>query len=301
MREDPVLVGSEPMRFRCQGSLFALTATEADRILLRLRDADPTLTAHTQTSTARLTRITFHPSYTYEDFVEGFRPNPTGAGGLELKLIDGVFKKLCVAAAAAPHQSFVLLIDEINRGNIAKILGELITIIEHDKRGLSVRLPQSGDDFTVPKNVYIIGTMNTADRSIQLLDTALRRRFRFIELMPDSEVLEGANIGGLSLAIFLDVLNERIRTKVGRERQIGHAAFFQNGKVINTTDAFSEVFRHELLPTLQEYLYDNYADLADVLGSDIVDPERERVTAHLDDPDTLCTKLAEAFGAQTAQ
>lgn len=301
LKADPLLSQSEPMRFRCQGTLFALTAVEADRLLTQLGSADPQLAAHTQSSTPRLTRITFHPSYTYEDFVEGFRPNPTGHGGLELRMTDGIFKKVCAAAAAEPHRPFVVLIDEINRGNIAKILGELITLIEYDKRGLTVRLPQSGEEFSVPKNVYIIATMNTADRSIQLLDTALRRRFRFIELMPDSETLEGVSIGGLSLGTFLDTLNDKIRHKVGRERQIGHALFFQAGKVISTPDAFAEVFRHELLPLVQEYLYDDYGDLADVFGLDVVDPDRERVTSHLENPEALCSKLADHFDAHAPQ
>ncbi len=248
--------------------------------------------------TPQLTRVTFHPSYTYEDFVEGFRPHATGQGGLELRLADGVFKRVCAAALQAPEVPHVVLIDEINRGNIAKIFGELITLIEHDKRGLTVTLPQSGDDFSVPANVFIVATMNTADRSIQLLDTALRRRFRFIELMPDSEVLQGLDIAGLALGDFLDHLNDSLRGKVGRDRQIGHAVLFQHGAVINTPEAFADVFRHELLPLVQEYLYDNYTELAELFGPDIVDPDRERITANLDDPVTLCAVLAEHFDAR---
>src|SRR5207302_628501 len=106
----------------------------------------------------------------------------------------------------------------INRGNIPKIFGELITLIERDKRGLTVRLPQSSDEFAVPPNVAIIATMNTADRSVHLLDTALRRRFAFVELLPDPEILAGATVGPLALDVFLENLNERIRTRVGREK-----------------------------------------------------------------------------------
>jgi 5-methylcytosine-specific restriction protein B len=205
-------------------------------------------------SVQRLTRITFHPSYTYEDFVEGFRPQPSSAGGLERALSDGVFKQVCAAASADPDRTYIVLIDEINRGNIPKVFGELITLIERDKRGLTVRLPQSGEEFAVPANLAIIGSMNTADRSIHLLDTALRRRFAFVELLPDAQTLAGATVGALALDVFLEILNDRVRTRVGREKQIGHALFYDDGKLIETPESFAALFRHELLPLLQEYL-----------------------------------------------
>ena len=150
LKADPILAQSEPLRFNCQGSLFALTTAEADHLLELLAQRDPAITQKVGPYRRRLTRITFHPSYTYEDFVEGFRPQAAAGGQLELALTDGVFKDLCTAAAASPDERFVLLIDEINRGNIPKVFGELITLIEKDKRGLSVKLPQSGDEFAVP-------------------------------------------------------------------------------------------------------------------------------------------------------
>ena len=296
LRQDPLLSESEPARNRCQGTLFALSTLEADRLLQLLADRDPAIAAIAEPSVQRLTRVTFHPSYTYEDFVEGFRPSPSGQGGLELALADGIFKQVCAAATADPSQKYLLLIDEINRGNIPKIFGELITLIEKDKRGLSVRLPQSGEEFSVPANLVIIATMNTADRSIHLLDTALRRRFAFIELMPDIEPLEGATVGDLALDEFLELLNDAVRQRVGREKQVGQALFFDDGQVIDTPEQFASIFRHELLPLLQEYLYEDYTALADVLG-EVIDAKAERPASHVEDPEALCTVLADHFGA----
>lgn len=300
LQKDAVLSASEPARFRCQGTLFKLAATEADRILALLAERDPKIGSFAEPSVQRLTRITFHPSYTYEDFIEGFRPTPTGSGTLELVLTDGIFKRVCKAAVADPDRRYVLLIDEINRGNIPKIFGELITLIEGDKRGLTVRLPQSGDEFAVPPNLLIIGTMNTADRSIHLLDTALRRRFSFIELLPDSQVLTGSTAGPLALDLFLESLNDRIRQQVGREKQVGHAMFFDNnGEVIDTAEDFTAVFRHELLPLLQEYLYEDYKQLGALLGP-VIDTEAERLSPMVGDPETLCAALAEQFNARAS-
>jgi 5-methylcytosine-specific restriction protein B len=300
LQSDPILAQSEPARFRCQGTLFELTAVEADRALALLIGSNPSLEAVAGPSVQRLTRVTFHPSYTYEDFVEGYRPRSTGNAGLELSLSDGVFKVLCSAASADPDHRYVLLIDEINRGNIPKIFGELITIVEKDKRGLTIKLPQSGDALAVPPNLAVIGTMNTADRSIHLLDTALRRRFGFIELLPDSQLLAGATAGALALDVFLDSLNEKLREPVGREKQIGHAFFYEAGQVVDAPEAFGALFRHELLPLLQEYLYEDYRELAQLLGTEIVDVTAQRPTEIVDDPESLCLALAAQFGAKAS-
>ena len=162
---------------------------------------------------------------------------------------------------------YILIIDEINRGNISKILGELITLLEPSKRkgeneALEVTLPYSQEPFSVPNNLYIIGTMNTADRSIALLDTALRRRFEFIEMMPDSSKLS-TTCDDINLQELLKVMNNRIEFLLDRERTIGHAFFID---VKNLSD-LKAVFKNKILPLLQEYFYDDYAKIDAVLNS----------------------------------
>jgi 5-methylcytosine-specific restriction enzyme B len=166
---------------------------------------------------AELVRLcTFHPGYGYEDFVEGLRPEVAN-GQMVFKPQDGIFKRLCADAAGQPSRQFFLVVDEINRGDVPRIFGELITVIEHDKRDMPVQLPLTGSSFAVPRNVLLIGTMNTADRSISLLDTALRRRFGFVELMPDTAQLAGRNAGELPLGPWLDALNTRLRRQLKRD------------------------------------------------------------------------------------
>ncbi|MBV5246743.1 AAA family ATPase [Mycolicibacterium sp. PAM1] len=274
-------------------------AVLADDDLLKSREHALSLPSSDPMKATRLTRVTFHPSYAYEDFIEGFRPQQSVSGAMNLMLSDGTFKRVCNTAQQDPAHTYVVVIDEINRGNIPKIFGELITLIEKDKRGLTVQLPQSGAPFAVPKNVYIIGTMNTADRSIHLLDTALRRRFQFIELLPDSDLLEGHTVGALALDAFLDGLNDAIRQKFGRDKQIGHAMFFQHGEIIDKPEDFAAVFRYELLPLLQEYLFEDYAALADLVGS-VIDVEAQRLAESANDPETLCEELANKFGSASA-
>jgi 5-methylcytosine-specific restriction protein B len=246
---------------------------------------------------------TFHPMYSYEDFIEGYRPD--GAG---FSLRDGIFKRLSKVASAQPEKRFVLIIDEINRGNIPRIFGELITLIESTRRGkVAVTLPLSGERFMVPENLSIIGTMNTADRSILLLDAALRRRFAFEEMMPDPALLAGVDFDGASLATWLAALNRRILEQLGkdgRNLQIGHAYLMHAGVPITTPSRFAEVFRDDIWPLLQEYCYGDDRKLAAILSSDrggVYDPKRSGLRSELFDPSRRDDLLASLFNIVSAE
>ena len=182
-------------------------------------------------------------------------------------------KELSSVEIQENNKPYVFIIDEINRGNISKIFGELITLIEGTKRAgepeaACAILPYSGETFSVPSNVYLLGTMNTADRSIALMDTALRRRFSFEELMPDADVLRkiGADkVDDLDVAAMLEKINERITFLYDREHTIGHA-FFTRLKDEPTIAALSAIFKKSVLPLLQEYFYEDYQKIQLVLG-----------------------------------
>ena len=248
----------------------------------------------------RIGFTTFHQSYGYEDFIEGIRPvldkektdaqnqseeqKSEKSRNLEYTMEAGVFKAFCEKAEKS-KKPYVFIIDEINRGNISRIFGELITLIEESKRKgeadeRRVILPYSGLPFSVPSNVYIIGTMNTADRSIALLDTALRRRFSFVEMMPDTEVLKDIKIevpempdtvdkkagkSTIDIQKLLEIINQRIEVLYDREHTIGHA-YFCGLKKTATLDGLKNVFKKSVLPLLQEYFFDDYEKIAMVLG-----------------------------------
>src|SRR6266487_1008942 len=227
----------------------------------------------------------FHPAYGYEDFLEGFRPEAVN-GQMHFTLRDGVFKTLCKDAQLRPDRKFYLIIDEINRGDIPRIFGELLSVLEKNKRGKAILLPLTGKAFRVADNVYVIGTMNTADRSIALLDTALRRRFGFIELMPDSSVLGDTVVGSIPLGPWLHALNERICDYVGRDArnlQIGHSYLLEDGRPIGDFSTFVKVMQDDILPLLEEYCYEDYTRLEKILGPSLVDRQKQQFRQELFD------------------
>ncbi len=257
-------------------SVWHLTGDWQEACEDQLRQADA-LQAGPNDSKAqrRYEFVTFHQAYSYEEFVEGLRPViDEDSGELVYKVVPGVFRRLCQLAQNDPAQRYAMFIDEINRGNIAKILGELINLVEIDKRGefngdsvllkgMSLTLPYSGDKFSVPKNLDIFGTMNTADRSIALLDTALRRRFIFKELMPKSDYISGAGGDGyiddgeggvIDLRALLDSMNKRIRFLLNRDVMLGHAYLSK----VKEFESLKSVMLNQFVPLLQEYFYDDW-------------------------------------------
>ena len=199
----------------------------------------------------KITFTTFHQSYGYEDFIQGLRPE-NHDGVMEFKPVDGVFKKIADNALYDNDNNYVIIIDEINRANMSKVLGELITLIEEDKRWgevneLSVTLP-SGEVFVVPNNLYIVGTMNTADKSISIIDVALRRRFDFIE-----QHVELDKVADDKLRKVLKVINDKLKDETdSTDLLIGHAYFMNK-----TVDDLDNILNRAIIPLLYEYFFDN--------------------------------------------
>lgn len=219
---------------------------------------------------------TFHQSFAYEDFIEGIKPK-TEEGQEELlyEIQNGIFKELCLRAQNDPKNRYAIFIDEINRGNISQIFGELITLIEPDKRigaenELKVILPYSKKEFGVPPNVDIYGTMNTADRSVEALDTALRRRFSFLEIKPDPNVLSNVDYQEINLSRLLETINQRIELLLDKDYQIGHSYFIN----VRNLEDLKVVFKDRIIPLLEEYFYGDFGKIGLVLGGNFVYQEK---------------------------
>lgn len=216
--------------------------------------------------------ITFHPSFSYEDFVEGIKPKVEN-NQVVYSIEDGIFKRLRKVARSV--ERVVLIIDEINRGNIPSIFGELITLLEPDKRAeaaemVSVILPYSKQLFSVPANLYLLGTMNTTDRSAEALDVALRRRFTFEEVVPNPSIIKRAAkqpvTAGVDLQQLLRAINQRIEVLLDKDYCIGHAYFLE----VTTLNDLKQVFALKVIPLLQEYFFNDLGKIGLVLGKDFI-------------------------------
>lgn len=277
----------------------------------------------------RYSIVTFHQSYGYEEFVEGLRPVLNGDGETDdvaYEIRAGVFKELCHKARQAPGQRFAMVIDEINRGNISKIFGELITLIEPDKRApldkgakppLELALAYSGEKFSVPANVDIIGTMNTADRSLALLDTALRRRFEFVPLLPDVRAVKDAgesddpplaglivktSAGDIDVRQMLMRINERIEVLYDRDHCIGHAYFTLLKKEQNEDklfDILAGIFRNRIIPLLEEYFFEDWRKIRLVLGDNQKNDVNDQFIAESDANQDLSSLFGNGHGLES--
>jgi 5-methylcytosine-specific restriction protein B len=219
-----------------------------------------------------VTLVQFHPSYTYEDFFEGFRPEPTDDGSLRFRLRPGPFRRLADDAREHPGTAYILVIDEINRGNLAKIFGEMYFLLEYRDQRISLQYSQEGD-FTLPRNLYVIGTMNTADRSIALVDAAMRRRFAFVEMHPAKPPVAGLLREWLRRkglpdlpARLLDLLNERL---ADADYAIGPSYLMREEEIYADLDAgLDRMWRHDILPLLVEHHYADRVDVHERYGLD---------------------------------
>ncbi|WP_262178370.1 McrB family protein [Haloarcula laminariae] len=278
----------------------------------------------------RVATVTFHPSFTYEDFIEGLSAQTDDNGQVAYDVQDGALKRMQAAAKSAYERAkeagtepdrYVLIIDEINRGNLAQIFGEVITLLEADKRGsFDVELAHSGDPFTLPPNLYVIGTMNTADQSIALVDTALRRRFRFMDFPPDldvvweesemvatdayttvtqanSDVSRREQLLGASVEAVRE-LNERILSapELGKGKQLGHTYLLGHDSPTDVVDAW----RYDILPQLEEYYFGQFDRLRDDLltetGEQLIQWDAEQIQAF--DATDLYTALCSLAGIE---
>ena len=233
--------------------------------------------------------VTFHPSYAYQDFVEGISVETTQNGQIKYIVKDGIFKKICDRAIENSNYNYVLIIDEINRGDISSIFGELFTLLEDTKRvnnkevknneAMSINLPYSKDNkgnpkkLTVPSNLYIVATMNTVDKSIALIDVALRRRFEFEECMPQYNLKEFDKCKIIDLSKLLSTLNKRISILKNEHYQIGHSYFLK----VTTLKELHDVMKKSIIPLLQEYFYDDWKSICAILNQSYSNPKDNKI------------------------
>ncbi|MDW8251322.1 MAG: AAA family ATPase [Myxococcales bacterium] len=248
----------------------------------------------------------FHPSFGYEDFVEGLRPQ-VYQGHLVFERRDGLFKRLCRRALLNPGRDFFLVIDELNRADVPRVLGDLLTVIEAERRGHPVTLPLSGERLAVPPNVLVLATMNSADRSTSPLDAALRRRFAVIELHPDSTPLQGARAGRVDLGRFLDALNARIvqqNPRTGFDARVGQAFLLREGRPLGDLESLSRALQQDILPTLTEHFLGDLGAIGALLGTAFVDRNQGKIDERIFAPGNeaaLESALLETFPEASAE
>lgn len=225
----------------------------------------------------RFEYVTFHQSYCYEDFVEGIKPvmSEDMAETLAYEIKPGIFKRMVQLALDDPDHNYALLIDEINRGNVASIFGELISLIEEDKRKgesneLRAQLPYSRQEFVIPENLYIIGAMNTADRNVESLDTALRRRFTFVAIPPQPELIQQPGNLEVNLQNLLIKINARIEKLLDKDHCIGHSYFMSIAKANDPLRELCSIFSAKILPLLEEHFYGDPGKIGMVLGEQFI-------------------------------
>jgi tetratricopeptide (TPR) repeat protein len=316
LEEDPDAVGpycwlferprllSSPVKAAGKTSLFYLSEEESaqvesslDREISAATDGNAELVAATRFDPWELDFFraeTYWQAQQHEAVIRccerAIRFDPTGLGPWQFKAMSLQALNRLQEAMTAVDQA-IKLDDSVGgsyfaRAAIPRIFGELLTTLERDKRGKRIILPLSQEIFSIPHNIFVLGTMNTADRSISLLDAALRRRFGFVELMPDGTVLGDSVVAGIPLRPWFDALNKRIREHVGRDArnlQIGHSYLMQSGSPLKDVASLKRAIRDEIIPLLEEYCYEKYDTLGSILGEQIVDVAAERIRHELFD------------------
>lgn len=246
--------------------------------LLSLYDSIKNFKPKSDVVIERYVFTTFHQSFSYEDFIEDIKPVMEGdQDELKYDIESGIFQQLCTDARNDPDNRYAIFIDEINRGNVSAIFGELITLIEQDKREgqpnqMSATLPYSKEAFSVPSNVDIYGTMNTADRSVEALDSALRRRFSFEELRPKPELLaeidaNATDVDGVNLVELLSTINDRIELVLDKDHQIGHSYFIG----IHSLEDLKDAFTNKVFPLLEEYFFGDFGKIGLIVGGEFIE------------------------------
>lgn len=240
----------------------------------KLHDYHQAINNQQITTQQNYTFVSFHQAYGYEEFVEGIRPKINDKGQMTYSVEKGVFFELCQKAKKHPNQRFAIFIDEINRANVAKVFGELMSLIEPSKRAgqknaLSVNLAYSGQAFSVPSNMDIFATMNSQDHSLTPLDMAFRRRFLFVECLPKPELLGKIVVGEdeIDLAKLLEKLNDKIIENLGKDSQLGHSFLWE----IDTLDKLANAFLYSIMPQIAQNCQNNGQIMQQIFGKNFIE------------------------------